>query len=279
MGAPHMVMKHYDPMIGGDFHMVTIPPAGPVGPSPYFTMSLLNGLLIFFTPLNKQVTQYGITVAKGSDIGGGIAHVGPPSVDLAVTILTSGSKCHFGSASYQVMNKPPALALLVAANPNLNCGTPVPTGSGVVICLNTHMAGMSWADVLGGFGSMMGDAIVQTAFNALGTAFGGLKVFKGHDLAAAIAWAAITFGLGTPLGPGIANTNSIKDQKGDSWAPSSLLPGVIAAGELENVGRAVGDYLDGKPPHLPDPPDIRYPNLDPNKPTFVAPSPSNTDLL
>jgi len=273
MGAPHCVMKHYDPMIGCDFHFVVLPPDFvPKGPAPYFTMSLLNGLLVFFTPLPKQVTLYGVTVAKGSDIGGGIPHIGAPSADLAITILTSGSKCHFGADSYKVENKPPALALLVDVNPNLNCGTPVPTITGAVIALNTHAAGMSWADVLGGFASLAADAIMQTIFNALGTAFGNMKFFQGTGLLATKIWTGITFFLGTPLGPGLGNTNIFKDKDGNGWSPGGAVESFVNSG-AENVGRAVGDILDGQPPHWPEIPEFAGPK------SGNLPKPSNLPLI
>jgi hypothetical protein len=262
MGVPHMVMKHYDPMIGVDFHMVTIPPAPPAGPSPYATLSLLNGLLIFFTPLPKQHTVYGITVAKGSDIGGGIPHIGPPSVDLPLTIIGSGSKCHFGSANYKVQGKPPGLALAITLNPNLNCGTPVPTPTGGVLCFSTHAAGMSVGDIIAGLLTMAADAAMQAAFNALGNAVGG-----------GLGGFALTFLIGTPLGPGLGNTNLYVDKDGNGWSPGGAVEGWVS-NLSDNTGKAVDDYLNGKPAHI-DIPDIATPT----QATPALRKPSNVDLL
>jgi len=266
-------MKHYDPMIGVDTHLAIAPtgppgppPAGPglgtPGPWPYATFSLLSGLLVFFTPLKKQHTVYGITVAKGSDIGGGIPHLGPPSADLPITILGSGSKCHFGSTNYKVQGKPAALALLITLNLNLNCGTPAPTPFGGVVCFTTHAAGMTAGDIIGGILAMAADIAMQAAFNYLGNKVGG-------------GWGgfALTFFIGTPVGPGLGNTNLYVDKDGSGWSPGSAVGGWVN-GLAENTGTAIDNYLDGKPSHI-DIPDI----AGPTQATPALPKPSNVDLL
>ena len=277
MAMPHMVMKHWDPMIGCDVHLAvapTGPPIGPPGPYPYFTMQFLSGLLVFFTPLKSQRSLYGITVAKGSDIGGGIPHVGAPSADLPVTILTSGSKNHFGANNYQVDGKPVGLALLGAVNLNLNCGTPVPTPSGYVVCVNVHAGGMTFADYLGGFATMVADFAIQSAFNHLGMRFG--KLFDGKTgilgLVGNYGWTLLTFLVGTPLGPGLGNTNIFQDKDKSGWSPGGAAEGWVD-NMAENVGRAMGDILDGEPPHLPKIPEIAKPD------SKHLPKPSNLDLL
>jgi hypothetical protein len=262
----HAVMKHWDPMLGCDFHMGTIPPAPPAGPFPYFTMQLTSGLYIFFKPIWDQVTLYGVSVEKGTDIGSGIPHVGTPVVELPAMIAFSASKSHFYSATYFVKNKNPALALAVFANPNLNCGLPVPTPTGVAVCINTHVAGMSWADILGGFGSMYGDIVVQTLFNVLGmkygNAFGGWVAGRvgasGGGFIASQAWNIMAFMMGSPLGGSSTNLGGvIVDQKGDAWNPGGAFGNAVSS-FTEGVGRAMGDVLEGNPPQMPVP-DIRYP--------------------
>src|SRR5262249_56535928 len=109
-GFPPLVMNPGTPMIGGDFHMVTPPPAPPAGPPPFATFDFLSGLYIFFKPIWKHPSLYGATVAKGTDIGSGIPHIGPPSVTLPLEIAFSSSKAHFASVQYKAGVCPPALA-------------------------------------------------------------------------------------------------------------------------------------------------------------------------
>src|SRR5262249_18287707 len=145
---PHLVMKHWDPMLGVDFHMVNLPPAPPAGPSPYATFYFLSGLYIFFKPIWKHPSLYGATVAKGTDIGSGIPHIGPPSVTLPLEIAFSSSKSHFASVKYKADVGPPALAVALFLNINLNCGTPMPTPTGIRICFNTPAGGAGAGGIL-----------------------------------------------------------------------------------------------------------------------------------
>jgi len=87
---------------------------------------------------------------------------------LPIEIMFSASKSHFASAKYEVEGQPVSLALLFCYNPNLNCGTPVPTPFDLVICINTHVAGMSWADIFAGLGSMLSDFVIQSVLNWVG---------------------------------------------------------------------------------------------------------------
>jgi len=273
----HAVMKHWDPMLGMDFHMgyspiATPPPLAPVptGPYPFATMQFTSGLYIFFKPLWKQVTFYGVSVEKGTDIGSGIPHIPlmPPIgiiVELPAIIAFSGSKSHFYSATYKVTDKNPALGIAGFTNLNLNCGMPFPTPTGVAFCITTHVAGMSWGDVLAGAGSMLGDIAIQTVLNLLGLKFGNRfgVWFAGKVGASATGFVAgqaaniLAFIFGTPVGGSSSNIGSfIVDQDGNAWNPGSAVGWGPAL--LENAGRALGNYFDGNPPNF-QVPSVSYP--------------------
>lgn len=274
----HAVMKHWDPMIGCDFHIgysvvATPPPAPPLptGPYPFLTMSLTSGLYIFFKPLWKQVTLYGVSVEKSTDIGSGIPHIPlmPPIgviAELPLVIAFSSSKSHFYSNKYEVTGKNPALALAVFANPNLNCGLPVPTPTGVAICINTHVAGMTWGDIGAGFGAMFGDMVIQTILNVLGMKYGeAFGTWVARKLGASAtgfiatqAWQILSLLFGGPMGADVGTFGGIAtDQKGEAWTPGGFISTLFNS-VTEGTGRAIGSILDGEPPQFPVP-DVRYP--------------------
>jgi hypothetical protein len=173
----HCVLKHWHPMAGVDFH-IPWPPGSPSpapSPVPYKTGMLLIGPTTLTCKLLETVVSdsWGITVGVGTDIGPLIPHIGPPSVTLPIEMLFSSSKSHFTTSLYQGKNQPIACALLVIVNPNLNCGNPLPTPTGFVIAMTTHVVGMTWGDVFGGLGAMFGDFCVQAVLNKLGNMAGG----------------------------------------------------------------------------------------------------------
>src|SRR5690606_20010706 len=117
-------------------------------------------------------------MCKGSDIGTMIPHIGTFSLTIAIEILFSGSKCHFGPSAITVVDQygteqNPAAAVAVVANVNLNCGFPVPTPLDVVAAFNTTAVGMTVGDILGGVYSMVTDAAFQTIINLLSFKFLG----------------------------------------------------------------------------------------------------------
>jgi hypothetical protein len=96
-----------------------------------------------------------------------------------IEMTFSSSKSHFGVSAYSgVDNKKAqnciAVALAVHANPNLNCGVPMPTPTGMVIALNTHYVGMTWGDFVSGLNVMCLDIILQTLLSKFGSWLGGL---------------------------------------------------------------------------------------------------------
>lgn len=176
----HAVMKHWHVMIGVDFH-IPWPPASPSplpSPVPYRTGGVLYGTLGPVNPCKSDdptdlTHGFGITMLQGTDMGPLIPHVGPPSLLLPIEMVFSASKSYFGSSSTLLKgNKPVCCALLGLCNPNLNCGTPFPTPTGLVIALNTEMVSMSWGDILGGLAHMLFDFMLQAILNKLGNVAG-----------------------------------------------------------------------------------------------------------
>ena len=128
---------------------------------------------VFSKPLFSHMTDgFCLTMAKGTDIGSFIPHVGPPSLTIGIEMLLSASKSYFGASRYKAENKVMGCALLMNVNLNLNCGTPVPTPTGVVFALTTHSVQMTLGDILAGLFEMAIDAALQWL---LGKAVGTLS--------------------------------------------------------------------------------------------------------
>ena len=172
----HGVLKAIHPMIGVDRH-IPWPPGAPAplpAPAPYYTMMTMLGTAATSTWTSTLFTDSLFpTMIKGTDIGPLIPHIGPPSVTLPVEIVFSASKSHFGSSRYKTDKGVAAVTLLTTTNINLNCGTPVPTPSGVVLALATHRVDMSWGDVFAGVLAMGVDFLIQAALNKAGNWLGG----------------------------------------------------------------------------------------------------------
>ena len=168
----HAIMKHWHPMIGRDFH-IPWPPGSPSpapSPAPYLTGQTLMGLAIKASYASSHMSMgWGMTMQQGTDIGYMIPHVGPPSALLAIEIPLSSSVSYFGTSMVMVENKPACVALAMLVNYNLNCGTPVPTPTGIVIAANTHFAAMTLGDLLGGVAVMAMDVAIGVV---LGKAIG-----------------------------------------------------------------------------------------------------------
>lgn len=167
----HAVLKNWHPMVGADRH-VPWPPGSPApAPAPvfYVAFSVMWGLSVVASYAKDVSSNYhGLTMLKVTDIGPMIPHVGPPSVLMALEIPLSSSKSYFGSSRYVSQGKPIAVALLLALNPNLNCGTPLPTPTGCAIGLTTHWVDMSWGDILSGLLQMCCDIAIMWALSKLG---------------------------------------------------------------------------------------------------------------
>ena len=164
----------------------------------------------------KHLSTFGAfeVMCKGTDIGPLILPHCPappiPPFRLAVIIPFSASKSHFGASTYKIASKDGSaksccVALLFCYNPNLNCGEPVPTPTGLVLAFNTHVAGMTLGDWIAGFVALILDAGFQALLNKIGSGIGarilgkiapkligkvGEKLFE----------AGVGFLLGSPMG-------------------------------------------------------------------------------
>lgn len=158
------VMKNWDLMIGVDHH-ICWPPGAPLplpNPVPYVTVMVLNGIQPL-TPMLAPTSQtfYGLTVQRGSDIGPGIPHIGPPSILTPLDVLFSSSVSYFGASAYTHEGQPCAAALLVAVGLNMNCQEPVSLPTGLVLCVTTHFTWMSPFDILFGVVCWGFDAVLE----------------------------------------------------------------------------------------------------------------------
>lgn len=174
------VLKAWHPMIGVDYH-IPWPPGSPLPlpvPSPYLTFHIMIGLGVISRYTTTAYTDgLAPSMVRGTDIGFLIPHIGIPSLTIGLEILLSGSKSHFGPLAINVTDQHgaagnPAAALFVVANPNLNCGFPLPTPFGAVIAPTTHFVGMTLGDIVAGLLYMGWDFLVQAALNKLGSKLG-----------------------------------------------------------------------------------------------------------
>jgi hypothetical protein len=173
------VLKEWHPMVGVDFHTQVLPPPAPPVPFvPYYTGLFLfgSGLTCKYAP-TSLTHGFSYTMLRGTDIGPLIPHIGPPSITLPIEMVLSGSKSHFGPSAHVLGDQwggsgPIAAALLMCVNPNLNCGMPMPTPTGAVLALTTHVTGMTLGDIYAGFCMMMWDLVLQTLLNLIGNGLG-----------------------------------------------------------------------------------------------------------
>ena len=168
------VLKHYMPMLGGDFHD-TIPPPGPVVvPSipHYVAANLMLGPWGALTGLARPdviSAATGITLLRTTDIGPLVPHISSPHYLLPVLLLGSSSKAEFGATSVTTPTGPVAVCVASVVNFNLNChgATVPPLPTGVVIGMTTHFTGFTLGDFLAGLLCMVFDAAVQFALNRI----------------------------------------------------------------------------------------------------------------
>jgi cytochrome b len=193
------VLKQWHPMVGIDYHTANPPPPAPPVPfAPYATSMLLfgSGITCKYAP-TSMTHGFSFTMLRGTDIGPSIPHIGPPSLTILIEILLSGSKSHFGPSAHVARDQygesgPIGAALMVTVNPNLNCGYPIPTPTGFVLAITTHVTGMTLGDICAGLSMMAWDCALQAVLNAIGE---GLGKWLGKGLGAIgerLGWGALT---------------------------------------------------------------------------------------
>ncbi|MBI5590679.1 MAG: hypothetical protein HY881_09370 [Deltaproteobacteria bacterium] len=282
----HGVLKTFHPMVGVDFHCPWVPgtPAPATSPVPYGTFAPMIGpTMVTATYAGDFYSHYyGQTMLKVTDIGPFIPHVGPPSNLIPLEMGLSSSKSYFGSSRFKSKGKPIAVSLLFVVNPNLNCGTPVPTPTGVVLAITTHRVDMTWGDIFSGILQMCCDIAVQWALNKLGSSLGNfisgrlgaamVRRFSGEGLAAvefvlaldramtnatttgnavgALAVAVAGFFFGSPMGMDAATFGTYgQDGQGENRGGPGDMIGAGLSNVADSSGQAIGDYLDGGLPN------------------------------
>jgi hypothetical protein len=94
--------------------------------------------------------------------------MGPPSLLMPFDLIGSSSKSYFAVSGVKAEDVPVVASLGMVANPNLNCGSPMPTPFGLVLALTSHRIDMTWADIMGGLANMACDFALQTALSWAG---------------------------------------------------------------------------------------------------------------
>ena len=245
----HGVLKNWHPMIGCDRH-IPWPPGSPTpapAPAPYLTFSDMQGTTITASMANDVLSNYwGYTMLKVTDIGPMIPHIGTPSNLLLIEIPLSASKSYWGSSRYVSKGKPVAASLLFVINPNLNCGTPLPTPSGIVLAITTHRVDMTWGDIFSGFLQMAFDFALMWALSKISKvgspAFNFIQRRIFARFLPGFAAAAIAEGGDKGLAIAFAGIQAAAKTEGVIKANEKLINWGIAGG-LALVGLLIGSPL------------------------------------
>jgi hypothetical protein len=140
----------------------------------------------FKNKLTTTVKHYGFCIAlDGQDCGNFIPHIvlGPPSADLALKIIGSSRSMNFSASSVSMNKKATASAFPF---PMSTCAEPLsmPFTWSWFSLLSTVNVGLSVADILAGFASIIMTALIEGKFNDWGKnnykGFGG-KLFDGQN--------------------------------------------------------------------------------------------------
>ncbi|MFW5699114.1 MAG: hypothetical protein ACOCYN_04590 [Planctomycetota bacterium] len=180
----HMVLKDMDGVVGVDLHKPW-PPGSPSispAPAPYATVSPLIGLGVTakFTPTVLVMGGFKCICVQ-SDTGPMIAHLGTPSITLPIDMAASASKSYFANPTVMVRDQTKssanlAVALAMVTNPNLDCGSPMPTPTGTALAPGTVVTSLSIGAVVAGIVQMAGDAVIQAGLQRfMGGAGAGAK--------------------------------------------------------------------------------------------------------
>lgn len=233
----HGVLKNVHPMIGMDWHVPWVPGTLAPAPSPvpYYVMSVMSGTMVTSKMTSTTFTEFfGLTMLSGTDIGPLLPHMGPPSLTLPLELIGASSKSHFTVANVQADGSPIVVGLLFVMNPNLNCGTPLPTPTGAVLALTTHRVDMSWADILAGLATMAADFVLQAALAWAGGALGN----------------RIAGALRRPVMQSVFRSTMFRELMGEASELAARRTSMIAAAEANRsmeriVGFGVGFFMGG----------------------------------
>jgi hypothetical protein len=165
----HVMFSPFDP------HMATLPPPAPPAVLPHIVtptpLCLGPWGILTGKPVPTVLTELGIVLNKGTDIGPLIPHIPlGPNLTIALVILGSASKSYFGPATVQAGGSSVAVAAAMVMNPNMNCAFPCPVPLGIVISMNTVSAGMTLGDYMSGLVTLLIEGVIQTFLNLV---FGG----------------------------------------------------------------------------------------------------------
>jgi hypothetical protein len=168
-------LKNWHPMVGVDLHTMQLPgPVPPVPNTPHVVAAMICagpwGILTG-KPVPNVIGGWATCLQKGTDAGPLVVHVciPPPNLLLPVILLGSASKSYFGASSTLIGSDalPIAVAVMKVVNLNVNCGTIVPTPSGIVVAVHTVVADMTLADFLSGLVTALVESALQAVINLI----------------------------------------------------------------------------------------------------------------
>jgi len=231
------VLRGTHGMLGRDQHIPWPPGAPAPAPAPALYLTGERLLASEVTSLHAASVFTEATspaMLRGTDIGPGIIHAGPPSLTLPLEIATIGSKSHFGASSIELRDqhgKPGhlACAVLGLAGLNLNCGMPSPTPFGMVVAPTTVQHHLRFGDVVVGLQQMATDYLLQRISAHLGerAAHGGARAI---DV------------MGRRLGAGLLGRVAARFGGGTG---GRRLVGAAARAGRDTIARDLGQLVDG----------------------------------
>ncbi len=166
------ILTNIHPMIGVDIHMGTPGPPAPPVTMPHFVAQVLGGLNTTAKLVPTVHSHNFIVLNQGTDIGPGIGHVAA-NILFPIYVLTSKSISNFGSFTVLSGGNPTAAAIGVYVNPNLNCGQPLSTPTGMVVAPGCNMVGITFAEFMAGMISLTVGMALSFIFGKIGGAVAG----------------------------------------------------------------------------------------------------------
>ncbi len=185
-GVPMHCLNTIQPIVGCDAHKAIPPP--PPAPPPFTPhvvvwgegwsqkMNFLGMAVATSKATSPESLQakpvacgWGYAVARTHDAGPHPGHIWP-NVLLPVIMLGAGSKSEFASGTVKLKTGDMAVAVLYAANLNLDCFDfplpPAPSGT-VIAAANPVFAGFTWADLARGLVGMVVDMAITWMVGAV----------------------------------------------------------------------------------------------------------------